>query len=1132
MSAPGWQTEELQDEWVDLEPEDDRDGEDNLSFGTHSLSLTAPLSTHIHTNNKPETHIASTNTSNQAAGTFLIRDDVPNAPFLPKTPGRKKNLMKDIFTPLQLERMFEPPSPPDAETPPKNHADEPPADRFPLPSYAPNNDELINTSIPQVTSLDRRKPNIACKFTFTVPKELTVATRPAFPQAQSTPNPPVVFQPKPPPTDPRLRLFQFQYDTYTREHLSAMVDSIAINTPSITGTTPSPTTFTHHLSRVSELTGSASLANLSHLRSAKRVKLSPLSDYYGEGAGSQAMISRPKLTGKDYVGESKQLMQQIKSARDFSTISTTVSTHQGSSPASRANAPEIANPLVSSTPPPESLQPSVHLKVAKDEATGSSTSSSTVGSGRSQYSSSSYRKQAEALMAQIKQDMKGQKRIFSGETDVSQTNVVRDDKRNMSPSVQPSPDNTIQSISSASLDREIQRLSVPGVRKLSSSLRSSHRRTSSQTSTGGRNISRISRQDLTDELSRVSLSERRNPSANVNEEVPPPLSTLVPPSYPSASIRAGANEELNRFVSSSTAGGTTVTSGSAPSFVKHAGPAHIRTIAPQDVPSLPDRFGDMVFDKVNSRWVKNTLGAVASVPDEPSEDPFVDIESLRDDSRGGRDGEDSDGSQEDGTARQDLYAASEMSRIEERSELDDEEVDLMSFSTDASSHVVSVMTGVDPNAIEDDAQTTDSEDNVELVGPEIRPLEFDSEEEDFHSVDVPKVVIAQEPNLSSPHLAPPLAPPALTTPYRSSSVTQTTPVVRSVLKSHSATPTSVLKDPNRFKYQTPLQQRSHRRSVSFSDGKLDGPIQGLFDSSNSTTTPFSLEGSDVGVNVASEMVPSARSKRIEEMMNMLEDSDCSEGGSSPSRGSSIRGEELQPLSARQPSKSKSKDESPRRVFSRSQTHRPGASKQDLSRANGTFLTECSFGVAYDRLVAVITDVQPFEPYWEELPSIDLSRKNLESVARLKEFLPRLDALSLNSNQLAWLSGVPGSVRTLSVASNSLTALTSFSHLLNLENLDISRNDVDSLRQLECLRHLRELKADHNKITSLDGLQNMDGLVKISLQDNLMQSVEIGGFKWKRLEMLNVSYNRLEHLTGVESLQSLVALNLGESDCNR
>lgn len=78
----------------------------------------------------------------------------------------------------------------------------------------------------------------------------------------------------------------------------------------------------------------------------------------------------------------------------------------------------------------------------------------------------------------------------------------------------------------------------------------------------------------------------------------------------------------------------------------------------------------------------------------------------------------------------------------------------------------------------------------------------------------------------------------------------------------------------------------------------------------------------------------------------------------------------------------------RRVFSRSQRF------TEASGGNATFLTECSFGVAHDRLVEVITDVEPFEPHWEELYAIDLSGKNIESVARLKEFLPRLDCLKL------------------------------------------------------------------------------------------------------------------------------------------
>lgn len=263
------------------------------------------------------------------------------------------------------------------------------------------------------------------------------------------------------------------------------------------------------------------------------------------------------------------------------------------------------------------------------------------------------------------------------------------------------------------------------------------------------------------------------------------------------------------------------------------------------------------------------------------------------------------------------------------------------------------------------------------------------------------------------------------------------------------------------------------------------------------------------------------------MMHMLEITEDSPG--SPTR-SSVSGRssshQLLPLGNRRPSSQMAVVNSSgttRRLFSMSQ--KSNITEQD-GRMNATFLTECSFGLAHDKLVQVITDVQPFEPYWEELHGIDLSRKSLESVARLKEFMPKLDSLTLNSNRLSWLSGIPGSVRTLSVASNLLTAVTSFSHLQNLENLDISHNDIDSLTQLQCLRHLRELRADGNKITNLDGLQKLDGLTKLSVQENLIREIDLSLYRWPRLEMLNLSQNRLCKLSGLAvSLPALVALNV-------
>jgi len=328
-AVPGWQTEELLEEW----PEDEEE-ENNQSYGSRSISFTAPLNTQIQTSGDFQPDATPSGTKGYAAGTFLVREDVENVPIMPKTPGRnKKGLVKDFFTPLPLERMFEPPSPPENQ-PQASGSNQSTHSRHSTVQggYA----EEEETGVPNGNSLQGRKASLACQFTFSVPRDVSSRTpgpsNGPYPQAQSTPNPPFVPRTAPPPTDPRLRLFQFQYDTYTREHLSALVDSIAVNTPSGTGTgtTATPTSFSNGLSRVSEVTGTA--ATTSHMRSSKRIKLSPSSELYNnEDTGLRATIARPKIFGKDYVGESRSLMEKIKQARDYSTIST-VASGQNNSP--------------------------------------------------------------------------------------------------------------------------------------------------------------------------------------------------------------------------------------------------------------------------------------------------------------------------------------------------------------------------------------------------------------------------------------------------------------------------------------------------------------------------------------------------------------------------------------------------------------------------------------------------------------------------------------------------------------------------------------------------------------------------------------------------------------------------------
>jgi hypothetical protein len=349
-SRPAWQTDELEDEWIeDDDSEHNREDHENtfssLSQGTRSISMTTPLAGVLHvissTDETDSSEDPTATTTDQVGGTFLVRQDVPAAPLLPQTPGRnnKKGAIKDFFSPLSLERMFEPPSPPSPSTQPQVQTQKLIPNQPAVPSrlareYIPDNSVQSDDTQANHTDMPTIAPfaNNNHQFTFTVPRQ---TSNTQSPQAQSTPIPP----PRAPGagvpmTDPRLKLFQFQYDTFTRDHLSAIVDSIAVNPPS--GGTENSNKSSPSLPYASArgLDPRENPTDNTHFRSAKRVKLSREPDYgYGEGDGEGASIARPKLSGKDYVRESRKMMEQIKSARDFSTVSTTSA--MGKDPASQ-----------------------------------------------------------------------------------------------------------------------------------------------------------------------------------------------------------------------------------------------------------------------------------------------------------------------------------------------------------------------------------------------------------------------------------------------------------------------------------------------------------------------------------------------------------------------------------------------------------------------------------------------------------------------------------------------------------------------------------------------------------------------------------------------------------------------------
>jgi hypothetical protein len=259
----------------------------------------------------------------------------------------------------------------------------------------------------------------------------------------------------------------------------------------------------------------------------------------------------------------------------------------------------------------------------------------------------------------------------------------------------------------------------------------------------------------------------------------------------------------------------------------------------------------MVFDKDMMRWVKATVMESPRIPeggggesaeiDAESEDPFRDIESLREDSLVG------DGIEE--------RAAPLMDNSDVDEVVDEEEMELTSFSFDGPSH-----THIPAASLSED-DTTDSDDDDDDDVTEITALSAS-----LSLVVAPEITSDPDSSDEELHHGHALAV-VKSTPGPSREVSVLTPI-RSVLKNTVASPAVTFADPVINSHCTPASKSGHRRSVSFSDGKREGPIRGLgrsthLDSGDNALTGQVLDGD-------SPFEPSVWSKRIGEMLDGLE----------------------------------------------------------------------------------------------------------------------------------------------------------------------------------------------------------------------------------------------------------------------
>lgn len=152
--------------------------------------------------------------------------------------------------------------------------------------------------------------------------------------------------------------------------------------------------------------------------------------------------------------------------------------------------------------------------------------------------------------------------------------------------------------------------------------------------------------------------------------------------------------------------------------------------------------------------------------------------------------------------------------------------------------------------------------------------------------------------------------------------------------------------------------------------------------------------------------------------------------------------------------------------------------------------EGKLSLTVQELVKKLTDIEPYEPYWDCIRQVNLRNRNLQTLHMLDEFCSNIEDLDVSDNELDQLHGAPPWIRHLKARGNYLSNITSWSHLRNLQYLDVSSNQISRLVGFQSLVHLRELRANDNQIESLEGILELDGLIKLVLRGNCIKSVDL------------------------------------------
>lgn len=181
--------------------------------------------------------------------------------------------------------------------------------------------------------------------------------------------------------------------------------------------------------------------------------------------------------------------------------------------------------------------------------------------------------------------------------------------------------------------------------------------------------------------------------------------------------------------------------------------------------------------------------------------------------------------------------------------------------------------------------------------------------------------------------------------------------------------------------------------------------------------------------------------------------------------------------------------------------------------------------AVRHLVDKLAEVEPSEPYWEDMKQLELRNRQLGSLHMLDRFCGNLVKVDVSNNSIRALDGVPATIRELTISHNLLSELTAWDRLVNLQYVDVSNNNVKSLSAFSSLVHLRGLVADNCGLVNLDGVKYHDSLLTLRARSNIIEDLDFEGTNLKRLTSLDLESNKIQRVGSLHELSSLVNLNL-------